>query len=471
MRIPRSRLRSYIPSAVLLVLVNSAPAAPLFAPPVSYATNGSPGYPNSVVAGDVNGDGIPDLVTANSFLSSVSILTGIGDGTFASAYEVEVGRFPQFATLTDLNGDSKLDLVACRADSSIVSVRLNTGGGSFGPIARTFGGPSPWQAAAGDIDGNGKTDLAISHGVDAGLGLLFGNGDGTFAPYTEIGTLGTPYVLAIGDLDADHRLDVVTGNYPAGATPFLNGQAGLSPAPPFPCDAPYSVALGDLDGDGHLDFVAAIPYPGSRVSVARGKGDGGFEAKVDYPGEPGAESVAIADLDLDGHPDVVVADTEADSLAVRPGLAGGTLGPHTAYHVGVFPVSVAIADFDRDGRQDVAVANYFSNSVSVLLNTTTVSAPPVTLPTRLGLASVGANPFRGLAEMELSVPIAGQVRVDVLDVQGRRVATLQDGFLGPGRYWRTWDGSTPDGTAPPGLYFARLCAHGEEQRLKLARMR
>ena len=82
----------------LLGLVASAPrvhADPLFAAKVDYRTGRAP---YSVAIGDLNHDGKPDLVTANVNTDSVSVLLGLGDGTFEAAIDYKTGSgslYPQ----------------------------------------------------------------------------------------------------------------------------------------------------------------------------------------------------------------------------------------------------------------------------------------------------------------------------------------------------------------------------------------
>jgi len=101
----------------------SAPASPL--------TVGM--QPNSVKVGDLNGDSKPDLVVANLGSNTVSVLLGNGDGTFASApgSPVTVGNAPASVAIGDFNRDGKRDLAVANRDSSTVSVLLGHGDGTF----------------------------------------------------------------------------------------------------------------------------------------------------------------------------------------------------------------------------------------------------------------------------------------------------------------------------------------------------
>src|SRR4051794_40049151 len=85
----------------------TAPAANLFVTTPDFVVGGGP---VSVTVGDFNGDGKPDLATANSLSNSVSLLLGIGNGSFQAAVDFGVGRMPVSVTVGDFNGDGKPDL-------------------------------------------------------------------------------------------------------------------------------------------------------------------------------------------------------------------------------------------------------------------------------------------------------------------------------------------------------------------------
>ncbi len=77
--------------------------------------------------------------------------------------------------------------------------------------------------------------------------------------------------------------------------------------------------------------------------------------------------------------------------------------------------------------------------------------------TALELAPVQPNPVRGSGLVGFALPAAASVRLSVLDVQGREVATLAEGDFAAGRHQVRWEHA---GGAGPGLYFVRLQAAG-----------
>ncbi|MEN8719160.1 MAG: VCBS repeat-containing protein, partial [Oceanococcaceae bacterium] len=84
--------------------------------------------PVSVTTGDLNGDGNLDLAVANnsSGSNSVSILLGDGSGGFGAATNYGVGDNPNSVSIGDLNGDGVLDLATANSSSDNVSIRLGT---------------------------------------------------------------------------------------------------------------------------------------------------------------------------------------------------------------------------------------------------------------------------------------------------------------------------------------------------------
>ena len=116
-----------------LVMAGEAVAEAMFAGPRSAVGDS----PVSVAVADLDGDTVPDLVTANSSSDDLSVLLGRGDGTFTyPPINHFVDEYPQGLVTGDFNKDGKMDLaVSCR-DKNLLTVLLKKNTRPFGPSAR-----------------------------------------------------------------------------------------------------------------------------------------------------------------------------------------------------------------------------------------------------------------------------------------------------------------------------------------------
>jgi hypothetical protein len=78
-----------------------------------------------VAIGDLDGDGKPDLAIANEASNSVSVLRGLGGGSFAAKTDYGAGSHPRSVAIGDLNADGRPELVVANHFSSTLSVLLN----------------------------------------------------------------------------------------------------------------------------------------------------------------------------------------------------------------------------------------------------------------------------------------------------------------------------------------------------------
>jgi hypothetical protein len=175
-----------IPSTVSVLLNTTAPGAATaaFANHQEFATGDIPlsvsRFPLSVAVNDVNGDGRPDLITANSGSGSntVSVLLnttapGASAPAFAPHQDFPTGDVPRSVAVGDVNGDGKPDLVTANQSGQGVSpgtvaVLLNlTAPGAtaaaFGPPRDFATGEDPDFVAVGDVNGDGKPDLVTAN--------------------------------------------------------------------------------------------------------------------------------------------------------------------------------------------------------------------------------------------------------------------------------------------------------------------
>lgn len=97
---------------------------------------------------------------------------------------------------------------------------------------------------------------------------------------------------------------------------------------------------------------------------------------------------------------------------------------------------------------------------------------PGTTSVANALRLAGANPFHGAVRLACSVApgASGHARLEILDVEGRRVATLLEGGA-TGRYQFDWSGRDAFGRpAPCGIYLARLTAGNEQRTVRVVRL-
>jgi hypothetical protein len=128
-----------------------------------------------LVAGDVNGDGHGDVLSANAGQSTFSVLLGDGDGRFALDDTYPVGQTPLAIDVGDLDGDGDLDVVTSNFHSADWTVYENLGDGTFGNSRTLSAGSAGSCATLHDRDGDGDLDITGIDELDDVV-VLFGNG-------------------------------------------------------------------------------------------------------------------------------------------------------------------------------------------------------------------------------------------------------------------------------------------------------
>jgi len=152
------------------------------------------------------------------------VLLAVGGGRFQPRHDYPVGKAPRSIAAGDLNGDGRPDLAVVK-DGGGISVLLNRGDGSFGTAhAYRAGSDSLTESVViGDLDGDGHPDLATVGFDSDTLCILFNKGGGSFRPSScDVATPGVPGFLAAADLNGDRRLDLVTTVFTAGVAVHLN---------------------------------------------------------------------------------------------------------------------------------------------------------------------------------------------------------------------------------------------------------
>lgn len=373
------------------------PSAPLFLEAPQYPTGNLPYF---VVVGDFNGDGKADLAiadycvdptsedTCRQFGSSVNVLLGNGDGSFQQLTRYATGTGSVSIVVGDFNHDGRPDLAATNICSdpscvaSSVSILLGKGDGTFQAHVDYVTGLAPVGIAVGDLNGDGKADLVTADFYDA-VSVLLGKGDGTFQTHVDNllsclpdSQFCAPEAVAIADFNGDHKPDLATADYfGMRVSIFLgNGDGTFQPQSDqlkFLLSNPSAIAAADLNGDGNIDLVVNDMNNNiaDAIAVLPGKGDGTFPEKLGYrSGVIGTHtSIAIADFNGDQKLDISNSNAGGNSVTVVTGNGDETFSYPRAWGAGDGPFAVAVGDFNGDGKKDIVAVNVVDNTVSVLL--------------------------------------------------------------------------------------------------------
>ena len=383
--------RRVITVLLLSVFVALAASAQSFTT-AKYATGAGP---SSVVVGDFNHDGVTDLATSNRDGSSVSVLLGRGDGSFAAKIDFAVGSRPAWIAAADLNGDGNLDLVTANSGANSVTVLFGDGHGGFAGRVDVPAGKSPSSVAIADFNRDGKLDIAVANTGDGAVQILVGNnGVFTAGPVTATPD-GPPQALVAGDFNGDGVTDLAVATCCAGTDVSYgiadllvgNGDGTFGVHTLFNTANGTAITAADVNKDSRPDLVTpgrGCHTPCAVVGVAVNTGGGSFDQSKglnvdpDLVGVPG--SAAVGDFNGDGIADIAVPWTPGDNefafgksldkVFVYLGKADGTYEVGGAFSLGTrtSPVASVAADFNRDGKADIAVVNAGASTVTVLLS-------------------------------------------------------------------------------------------------------
>ena len=211
---------------------------------------------SSVKAADLDLDGNFDLIAAGATRSVVTVFMGTDENTFLPGREYPTANPPAAILAVDLNGDELPDVVT---GGNALTVLFNNGDGTLSSPVQV-GGPSEVLAlASGDLDGDGDVDLAVAHRPNF-VSVELNSGDGQFPNEGTYAVGATPDAIGVAFLDGDDTLDIAAANrgtndvsiLPGTGEGRFNEQSRLKVG-----KAPVALTVEDLNGDGVDDLVTA----------------------------------------------------------------------------------------------------------------------------------------------------------------------------------------------------------------------
>lgn len=338
---------------------------------------GSASRPRALAAGDLTGDGVPDLAIASYDVDAVAIQQGNGHGDFSGITDFGVGNNATGLVVGDFDQDGKPDVAVATRSATPLGVTPSSGSVAFwygtgtGELERRIDYPHPGGPpglAIGDLNADGLPDLVVPQLFFDQVGVRLGLPDHSFGPVLPIPMPQYPTKVVIDDLDRDHIPDLLVQR--SGAMTSLRGRGDgtfdnrrddthLS-GPDF--------ALCDLNEDGNRDLLVAGSYP-SRIVVRWGNRNGGLLNSYGPAVNTGVypNRIITGSLDGDRHADVVLLDTEQNQAQVLYGDGQGNFPETLILETGSQPVDAALGDLNGDRHADLAIANRGSNNISVYL--------------------------------------------------------------------------------------------------------
>ena len=326
-------------------------------------------YTTGILAGDLDGDGDIDLVTANRGTADVTVLFNAGNGLYPESMNFPTGLNPRYVHGGDFDGDGDIDLCTPDYTGMTETILDNDGNGHYS-IHQQITLETPAFSWVDDIDGDGHLDILVTHWDEeadtpsqnpAKFTPLLNNGDGTFfvGPSTMIGN--QPRCGASADLNGDGIKDVLVANYWSSTISIILGLGKRQWADEIQIQLtgqPRYLVVGDFDDDEAIR-AARASYEESEDSmwVFHNDGNASFSLEATRQTNATPHSVDTGDIDLDGDLDIIVTHVGSGQQLLFHNEGNGLFPTSQSLTMTGGPAEVKFADVDGDGYLDVVSGN------------------------------------------------------------------------------------------------------------------
>lgn len=357
--------------------------------------------PQSIVSGDVDGDGKRDVIVGNYSNSSISIFRNkygstsvpIVDTFFDPKVTFTTGNGPQGIAIADFDGDGKNDIVVLNYSSNTVSVLRNIGlAGSLSLAAKVdfATGVSPLNVVVTDVDGDGKKDIVTVNQTGNSVSVLRNTSvsgfitTSSFAVKVDFAVGNAPYDIATGDMNNDGKEDIIVTNSNSNTVSILqnNSVSGTINSSSFTSKAdfatgtyPYNIAVADIDRDNRKDIVTTNLFVNTfsvlkNIHISGAISTGSLQAKVDFNTNNYPTSLLVDDIDGDNKNDIAIT---SDAGIIKVHRNAGLLNSINAnsfldsltYSIPTGAYELTAGDLDNDGIKELLITNINNNIFQV----------------------------------------------------------------------------------------------------------
>ncbi len=272
----------------------------------------------SMVAMDYNGDAAPDVLYVVSAPGALRLALNNGFGSFTHSTLANIS-VALWVTTGDLNGDGLSDIVALSFQSTITVMESLGNGGYSTRTLPAFSTFSNVEVHIGDINGNGVNDVIV---VTRQRRLVwYADGRGTGAAILVPGNAQSELVSAApGDYNKDGRLDFVLAYRTPAQFTYLQGtgNAAFATAVVLASVAtPLTVFAHDWDNDGDLDVAGATTGSPSRVYMFQNDGSAFMAARIIDSSLATVRSIRPFDIENDGRMEILLAAQVDDKVKLE----------------------------------------------------------------------------------------------------------------------------------------------------------
>jgi len=377
--------------------------------------------PSAIAAADLNGDGIPEIVTADTGRlrspreelpanNEISLLVSQGDLHYAPRQPMRAGFAPYCVTIANIDARKALDIVVGsfmdtrqREAQRDLTLFCNIGDNYFEPYnfavpdehlsykraldtdkQPVFATPGITSLAVRDFNGDGLRDV-IATGWSSDVLLYFpGDAEKYFGDARIIPAPGGPRDVTVNDFDGDGNADLAVALYIDNKVGLWkgDGKGKFTAADRFVSRGvlPNHIRSGDINGDGHIDLAVSHCDNDDSIVLFFGDGKMGFSLSQEIMLgsdrrvlEQEIRDIVLDDLNGDGKLDLAAACYASGKVIVllntsKPGEMPMTFSKEEYAFPKGLPRALCVADFNGDGKKDLGVALWDANAVGLLIN-------------------------------------------------------------------------------------------------------